>query len=48
MHYESQKEEDWRVQNYEVRRHHQQLKKTLPFIKLPSFNEDSDPNVYLG
>ena len=36
------------MQNFEVRRHHQQLKKTLPFVKLPSFNGDSDLNVYLG
>jgi len=38
MHYESQEEEeDWRMKNIEARRHHQQPKKTLPFIKLPSF-----------
>ena len=36
------------MQNYEARRHHQQPKKTLPFVKLPSFNGDSDPNVFLG
>jgi len=36
------------VQNYEFRSHHQQPKKTLPFVKLPSFNGDNDPNVYLG
>jgi len=49
MHYESHEdEEDWRVQNFEARYHHQQPKKTLPFVKLPSFNGDSDPNVYLG
>jgi len=47
MNYGCQEEEDWRVQNYEARRHHQQLKKTLPFVKLPSFNGDSNPNVYL-
>ena len=42
MHYGSQEEEeeDWRMQNYEVRLHHQQPKKTLPFVKLPSFNGD--------
>ena len=33
---------------YEAWCHHQQPKKTLPFVKLPSFNGDSDPNVYLG
>ena len=47
MHYGSQEEEDWRVQNNEPRFHHQQPKKTLPFVKLPSFNGDSYPNVYL-
>jgi len=36
------------MQNYEARRHHQQPKKILPFVKLPSSNGDSDPNVYLG
>jgi len=48
MHYGSKKEGDWRVKNFEARRHHQQPKKTLPFVKLPSFNGNSDPNVYLG
>jgi len=48
MQYGSQEEEDWRVQNYEARRHYQQPKKTLPFVKLPSFNGDNDPNVFLG
>jgi len=50
-HYESQEEDDeeWREHNYEDRRHHhQQYKKTIPFVKLPSFNGDSDPNLYLG
>jgi len=36
------------VKNYEARRHHQQPKKTLPLVKLPSFNGDNDSNVYLG
>jgi len=36
------------VQNFEARRLHQQPKKTLPFVKLPSVDGDSDPNVYLG
>jgi len=52
MHYGSQEEEeDWRVQNFEARRHlhqHQEPKKTLHFKKLSSFNGDSDPNLYLG
>jgi len=44
MHYGSQ--EDWRVQNFEARRHQQKM--FIPFIKLPSFSGDSDPNIYLG
>jgi len=52
MHYGSQEEEegeeDWRVQNFEARCHPQQLKKTQPLVKLPSYNGNSDPNVYLG
>jgi len=51
MHYGSQEEEDeeWRVQNYQDRcHHHHQPKKSIPFVKLPSFNGDSDPDVYLG
>jgi len=51
MHYGSQEEdeEEWRVQNFEARCHrHHQLKQSMPFVNLPSFNGDSDPNVYLG
>jgi len=50
MNYGSQEEEkDWRVQNFEARRqHHHQPKKSIPFDKLPSFNGDNDPNLYLG
>jgi len=50
MHYGSQEkdEEEWRVQNYEVRcHHHHQPKKSMSYVKLPSFSGDSDPNVYL-
>jgi len=49
-HYQSQAEDqDWRVCNFEERRHqHQPPKTSFPFIKLPSFSGDSDPNVYLG
>jgi len=44
-----EEEEDWRVQNFEARRqHHHQAKKSIPFVKLPSFNGDSDLNLYLG
>jgi len=48
MHYGSQKEEDMRVQNIDDRHQHQQPQKTLPFVKIPSFNGDSDLNIYLG
>jgi len=51
MHYGSQEEEEeeWRVQNYEAWHHHQhQPKSSFPFVKLPSFSGESDPNVYLG
>jgi len=49
-HYGSQKEyQDWRVHNFEERRHrHPPPKPYFPFVKLPSFNGDIDPNVYLG
>jgi len=37
------------VQNYEARHHHRhQPKNSFPFVKLPSFSGESDPNVYLG
>jgi len=51
MHYGSQEEEeDWRVQNFEARchQHQHQQKKSIPFVKLSTFNGDSDPNIYLG
>jgi len=49
-HYGSQEEEqEWRMHQYDERRHpHQPSKFYFPFIKLPSFNGESDPNVYLG
>jgi len=48
-HYGSQKEEkEWRMHQYDERRHpHQLSKPSFPFIKLPNFNGESDPNVYL-
>ena len=50
MHYESQeKYQDWRVHNFEEKCHqHPPPKKSFPFVNLPSFSGDSDPNVYLG
>ena len=49
-HYGSQEEDqDWRVHNFEERHHqHPPPKPYFPFIKLPSFNGENDPNVYLG
>jgi len=49
-HYGSQEEEqEWRMHQYGERRHpHQPSKPSFPFIKLPSFNGENDPNVYLG
>jgi len=49
-HYGSQEEDqDWRVHNFEERHHqHPPPKNSFPFVKLPSFSRDSDPNVYLG
>jgi len=50
IHHGSQEEEqDQRVHNLEERRHqHQPPKNSFPFVKLPSFSGDNDPNVYLG
>jgi len=53
MHYgseeEKEEEEEWRVHNVETRRHQQQSPKTsFPFVKLPSFSRESDPNLHLG
>jgi len=37
------------MHNFEERHHqHPPPKPSFPFIKLPSFSEESDPNVYLG
>jgi len=49
MHYgsEEEKEEDWKVKNVGTRRHqHQPPKNYFPFVRLPSFNEESGPNLY--
>ena len=46
-HYESQKEDqEWRVHHFEERRH-QHPTSNFPSLKLPSFNGERDPNVYL-
>jgi len=48
--YGSQEEDqDWRMHHFEERRHqHQPSNLSFPFIKLPSFSGESNPNVYLG
>jgi len=33
--------------HHREQRHHQEAKSQFPFVKVPSFNGDSDPNVYL-
>jgi len=38
---------EWRRQHYEDRRQYM-AKPYFPFVKLPSFSGDGDPNVYLG
>jgi len=49
-HYGSKKEEqEWRMHQYDERCHlHQPSKPSFPFIKFPSINRESDPDVYLG
>ena len=49
-HYGSQEvEQKWRMHHYDERCHpHQPSKPSFPFNKLPIFNGESDPNVYLG
>ena len=46
--YGSQKEEEeWRLNNFEERRQHVP-KFSLPYVKIPSFSGEGDPNIYLG
>ena len=33
--------------HHREQRHHQEVKPQLPFVKVPSFSGDSDPNMYL-
>ena len=48
-HYGSQKEDqDWRMHQYVERRHqHHPSKPSFPYVKLPSFRRESNPNIYL-
>ena len=50
LHYGSHEEddEDWRMQHHGERHHHQHHRKPMSNVKLPSFNVNFDPNVYLG
>jgi len=50
MHYGSQEDnQDWRMHHFEERRHqHQPPQPFFPFVKLPSFSGESEPNLYLG
>jgi len=46
--YGSQEEEDeWRMHHFNDRRQHV-AKLSLPFVKIPSFSGEGDPNIYLG
>jgi len=46
--YGSQEEKDeWRMPHFDDRRH-QVSKPSLPFVKIPSFSGEGDPNIYLG
>ena len=39
---------EWNFFKERCHQHQYQQKKFIPFVKLPSFNGDSDPNIYLG
>jgi len=46
--YGSHEEEDgWRMHHVDDRRQNV-AKRSLPFVKIPSFSGDGDPNIYLG
>ena len=46
--YGSQEEEDeWRMHHFDDRCQHV-AKPSLPFVKIPSFSGEGDPNIYLG
>jgi len=46
-HYDNHKEdEDWRIYQYDERRHqHYPSKISFPYVKLPNFSGESDPNL---
>ena len=49
--YDSHEEdEDWRMNQFDERHQHQHhpSKISFPYVKLPSFSGENDPNIYLG
>jgi len=42
-----EEEEEWRLKIFEERRQHVS-KISLPYVKIPSFSGEGDPNIYLG
>jgi len=48
--HEEDKDEDWRMNQFDERCQHQHRpsKISFPYVKLPSFSGESDPNIYLG
>jgi len=45
-----EEDEDWRMNQFDERCQHQHhpSKISFPYVKLPSFSGESDPNLYLG
>jgi len=45
-----EEEEDWRLNQFEERLQHPHHapKLSLPYVKIPSFSGEGDPNIYLG
>jgi len=46
--YAHHEETEWRRHNHYEERRPNVAKRYLPFVKLPSFSGEGDPNVYLG
>jgi len=42
-----EKEDEWRMHHVDHRRQNV-AKSSLPFVKIPSFSGEGDPNIYLG
>jgi len=45
-----EEDEEWRLNQFDERHQHQHHapKISLPYVKLPSFSGEGDPNIYLG